>query len=149
MFATVIQLLTTGASSLTLPRTDMRNIDDWCRNRKFFLLQLSSLFLQVCCQHLKHTQYLSEFERMNVHKKKTQRQIVYLMNGQAQTAEHHLRLFLQRRDHIGKRLTHTSVSGQVCVVHQHAALPLDLILNTQRTLQTKTNNYYRKLTTSR
>lgn len=108
-------------------------------------MQLSSLFLQICCQHLKHTRSLSEFEGMTVCKSETQSQIVYLMNGQAQTAEHHLRLLFQRRDHIREGLTHASVSGQVSVVHQHAALALDLILNTSGSLQTETDRQWRKV----
>lgn len=52
---------TTDCSSLcALPRANVRDVDDWCSDRKLLPLQLSSLFLQIYSQHLKkHTHTVS------------------------------------------------------------------------------------------
>lgn len=58
---------------------------------------------------------------------------MYLVNSHSQTVEYHLGLFLQQCDQIRKRLTHAFVSSQIGIIHQNAALTLNLILctNTQ------------------
>lgn len=55
------------------------------------------------------------------------------MDGHSQTAEHHVRLLLQVRDDARKFLTDSFVSSQVCVIHQHTALTLNLILQHNNT----------------
>jgi len=69
----------------------------------------------------------------------------YLMNGRSQTVEHHLWLFLQVINYSRKCFTHLFVSNQVCVIHQHTALTLNIILyvNTQELFSYKPTKYVR------